>query len=213
MKGRLTAWVLGGLLSFGPLAAAQDNEAHGVKKEDVKTWTIEADGKEYEVRPATPTYFGDTGLFHVSSAYTLTKGKTAFSLFRDNLDRDPKDIDFSIHGVNAAFGLTSKLELFAQIGLQNRLDLDAPFQAGFFNDLPFGGQGATTREVWETGFGDVRLGLKFGFLNDHDGDPIGLAVKGAVKLGTADEAKGLGTGKTPTSTGRSAIRPTAIRTA
>jgi hypothetical protein len=106
MKGRLTAWVLGGLLSFGPLAAAQD---HGVKKEDVKTWTIEADGKEYEVRPATPTYFGDTGLFHVSSAYTLTKGKSAFSLFRDNLDRDPKDIDFSIHGINAAYGLSSKL--------------------------------------------------------------------------------------------------------
>jgi outer membrane protein OmpA-like peptidoglycan-associated protein len=194
MKGRLTPWALG-LLSL-VAAAAVAQEEHGVKKEDVKTWTIEADGKEYEVRPATPTYFGDTGLFHISSAYTLTKGKTSFSLFRDNLDRDPKDIDFSVHGVSLAYGLTSKLELFAQIGVQNRLDLDAPFQGGFYTDLPFAGQGATTREVWETGFGDVRLGLKFGFLNDHDGDPIGLAVKGAVKLGTADEAKGLGTGKT-----------------
>jgi len=195
MKGRLTPWTLG-LLSLVAAAAVAQDEAHGVKKEDVKTWTIEADGKEYEVRPATPSYFGDTGLFHISSAYTLTKGKAAFSLFRDNLDRDPKDIDFSVHGVSLAYGLTSKLELFAQIGVQNRLDLDAPFQGGFYTDLPFAGQGATAGEIWETGFGDVRLGLKYGFLNDHDGDPIGLAVKGAVKLGTADEAKGLGTGKT-----------------
>ena len=195
MKGRLTAWVLGGLLlSVGPAAVAQDS-GHGVKKEDVKTWTTEEDGKEYEVRPATPTYFGDTGLFHISSAYTLAKGKAAFSLFRDNLDRDPKDIDFSIHGLSLAYGLTSKLELFAQIGGQNRLDLDGHFQGGFYNDLPFAGRGATS-EVWETGFGDVRLGVKLGLLDDHDDDPIGLALKAGVKLGTADEAKGLGTGKT-----------------
>ena len=56
----------------------------GVKKEDVHTWVATEDGQDYEVRPATPTYFGDTGLFHVSSAYTLFKGKVSFSLFRDN---------------------------------------------------------------------------------------------------------------------------------
>ena len=43
----------------------------------------------------TLAYDGDTGLFHLSSAYTLPKGKLAISLFRDNLDRDPKDVDIS----------------------------------------------------------------------------------------------------------------------
>ena len=48
------------------------------------------------MRLATPSYEGDTGLFRLSSAYVLPKGKAAFSLFRDNYDRDPKGIDFSI---------------------------------------------------------------------------------------------------------------------
>ena len=50
------------------------------------------------MRLATPSYEGDTGLFRLSSAYVLPKGKAAFSLFRDNYDRDPKGIDFSITG-------------------------------------------------------------------------------------------------------------------
>jgi outer membrane protein OmpA-like peptidoglycan-associated protein len=199
MSGRWTAWVLGGLLAAAPAVVAQDAnntsaDGHGVKKEDVKTWTATVDDKEYEVRPATPSYTGDTGLFHVSSAYTLLKGKAAFSLFRDNLDRDPKDIDFSVHGLNAAYGVTSRLELFAQIGW-HRNDTDAIFQAGYFNDLPRAGTQSTS-PGWQTGFGDFRLGAKLGLLNDHEHDPIGLAVKGMVKLGTADEAKGLGTGAT-----------------
>ena len=81
----------------------------------MKTWTATIDGKEYEVRPATPAYDGDTGLFHLSSAYTLPKGKVSFSLFRDNFDRDPKDIDFSIHGLSLGYGATDKLELFGQL--------------------------------------------------------------------------------------------------
>jgi outer membrane protein OmpA-like peptidoglycan-associated protein len=190
MKGRLTAWLLTGLLAMGPAALAQSGDDS--KNGEVKTWmATDGDGEEYEVRPATPSYVGDTGLFHVSSAYTLPKGKVAFSLFRDNLDRDPKDIDFSIHGLNAAFGVTNKLELFGQIGIQNRVDTDALFQSGFWNDAPF------TLTPWETGFGDIRLGAKYGFLSDYgDHDALGLAAKASVKLPTADEAKGLGTGKT-----------------
>lgn len=40
------------------------------------------------------------------------------------------------------------------------------------------------------------LGAKYSILNDYLGDGVGLAVKGFAKLPTADEAKGLGTGKT-----------------
>jgi outer membrane protein OmpA-like peptidoglycan-associated protein len=198
MSGRLTAWVLGGLLSVGPAALAQDANTHadhGVKKEDVKTWVATADGKEYEVRPATPNYFGDTGLFHISSAYTLPKGKAAFSLFRDNLDRDPKDIDFSIHGLNLAYGVTSKIELFAHVGIQHRADTDAIFQPGYFNDLPLAGTQPTS-PGWQTGFGDIRLGAKLGLMDDHRNDPIGVALRASVKLATSDEAKGLGSGAT-----------------
>jgi outer membrane protein OmpA-like peptidoglycan-associated protein len=200
MKTKLTAWALGGLMALAPAVLGQsapaDEKGHKtVTKEQVKTWTTTIDGKEYEVRPATPTYDGDTGLFHLSSAYTLPKGKVAFSLFRDNLDRDPKDVDISIHGLNFAIGATSKLEVFANAGLQNRVNTDAIFQPGFVNDYPFAGS-ATTYPRWQTGFGDIKLGAKYKFLDDYMGDGLGLALKAYVKVGTADEAKGLGTGKT-----------------
>jgi outer membrane protein OmpA-like peptidoglycan-associated protein len=42
----------------------------------------------------------------------------------------------------------------------------------------------------------VRLGGKYKFLDDYRGEGVGLAVKAAVKFGTADETLGLGTGKT-----------------
>src|SRR4029079_8882014 len=93
--------------------------------------------KKGDAPPATPTYEGTTGLFHLPSAYTLPKGKFSFQLFRDNIDRDPKDVDFSIHGLSLGVGLTNKLELFGNFGLQNRVDSDALFQAGAPNDLPY----------------------------------------------------------------------------
>jgi len=213
MRRRLTTWLLGGVLALSATAWAQAPPAgeetqtqttttttttttehtstgHTVRREDVKTWTMTIDSKEYEVHPATPAYEGETGLFHMPTAYTLPKGKFSFSLFRDNLDRDPKDIDISIHGVSLAIGATNKLEIYGNFGVQNRIDADALFQAGFFNDYPF------VNTPWQTGVGDLKLGLKYGFLNDYMGDPVGLAIRGFVKIPTADENKGLGTGKT-----------------
>jgi outer membrane protein OmpA-like peptidoglycan-associated protein len=194
MRRTLTPGLLGAFAVAAALTAtswAQDapHDEDTVKKEDVKTWTVMINGDEYEVRPATPTYEGTTGLFHLPSAYTLEKGKFSFSLFRDNLDRDPKDEDISIHGLSLGYGATDRLEIFGNFGLQNRVDADALFQPGFVNDYPF------VSTSWETGVGDVKLGLKFKFLDDERGDSVGLAARGYVKLPTADEAKGLGTGK------------------
>jgi outer membrane protein OmpA-like peptidoglycan-associated protein len=196
MTRRLTTWALSGLLALTSPAwvSGQDPEPKATKtvtKEEVKTWTETIDGKEWSMRLATPSYEGDTGLFRLSSAYVLPKGKAAFSLFRDNYDRDPKGIDFSIHGLNIAFGATDKLEIFGQIGVQNRTKVNYPAQVGYYNELPFAGPGS-----FETGFGDIKLGVKYAFLDDYRGDGLGLALRGLVKFGTADELLGLGTGTT-----------------
>jgi len=166
-----------------------DVHMHTVERDDVRTWTMEIDGREWEAHPATPSYEGTTGLFHMPTAYTLPKGRFSFSLFRDNLDRDPKDEDISIHGLSLGFGLTSRFEIYGNVGLQNRIDADALFQPGRVNDYPF------VATPWETGRGDVKLGFKFGMLNDYKGDGVGLALRGFVKIPTADEDLGLGTGK------------------
>lgn len=201
MRRRLTAWWLGCALAVAGPAWAQAPAPEGggadtVKKEDVRTWTMTVDDKEYEVRPLTPSYDGSTGLFHMSSAFSLPKGKFSFQLFRDNLDRDPRNVDASIHGLSLGYGAARGFEIFGNIGLQNRVNVDALSQLGFVNDFPFAGTSSSS-PGWQTGVGDVKLGVKYQFLDGWGsaGTPGGLAVRGFVKLPTADEAKGLGTGK------------------
>ncbi len=189
-KRSWTAALAAGLLLAGGLEAqSQTSDRPTVRREDVKTWVIQIDGKDYEAHPATPAYDGSTGLFHLPTAYTLPKGRASFSLFRDNLDRDPKDEDIAIHGGTLAFGATSRLELALSFGFQNRIDADALFQPGYVNDYPF------VSTPWQTGAGDLKIGAKYKMLDDYLGDPVALAVRGFVKLPTADENKGLGTGK------------------
>jgi len=180
---------LASVLALAGTSASAQVEAGTTRIEDVATWTLMVGNREYEVQPATPTYAGDTGLFHLSSAYTVPRGKVSFSAFRDNLDRDPKDEDISIHGLSAAFGATSRVELFASFGLQNRLDADALFQPGFVNEYPF------VSTPWETGVGDVRVGAKLALSDDRRGAPLSLALRAHAKFPTADENRGLGTGK------------------
>jgi outer membrane protein OmpA-like peptidoglycan-associated protein len=177
-----------GSLAFSGATRAEDECT--VTPGSVKTWSIMIDGKEYEAHPATPSYEGTTGLFHLPSAYTLPKKRISVSLFRNNLDRDPKDEDISIHGVTLGVGATDRLELFGTFGIQNRVDADALTQPGFVNDFPY------VSTAWQTGGGDLKLGLKYKLLDDYRGDAVGLALRGFVKLGTADQKKGLGTGKT-----------------
>jgi outer membrane protein OmpA-like peptidoglycan-associated protein len=193
MRARGTVLALAGLLGLGGLAWAQDEasgETKTVTRDEVKSWIIEVDGREWSVRPAAPTAMGDTGLFRlVGSAYTLPKGYFSLGYSFDNMDRDPKGTDFAVHGVTFGYGVSNRAEVFGAVGIQNRTKAHYLAELGGPNEYPFPDRG------WETGFGDVFLGAKYSFLNDYLGDAVGLAIKGFVKLPTADEAKGLGTGK------------------
>jgi outer membrane protein OmpA-like peptidoglycan-associated protein len=197
MIRRLAALVLGVMLALSGTAFAQDDTSDAtvtVKREDVRTWVVPIEGKDWSIRTATPTYEGDTGLFRLSGAYTLQKGKASFSLFRDNYDRNPKGIDFSVHGLSFGYGATDRLEIFASVGVQNRTKVNYPDEAGYWSALPFAGDADPFS--WQTGFGDIKVGVKYNLLDDYyRNDGVGLALKAVAKLPTADEAKGLGTGK------------------
>jgi outer membrane protein OmpA-like peptidoglycan-associated protein len=177
------------LLAVAAGAGAQDAGSCDVPRDQVRSWIMAIGGEDYEVHPSTPTYEGTTGLFHLPSAHVMPRGRVSASLFRDNLDRDPKDEDISIHGLSLAYGLSDRLELFGNFGLQNRIDADALGQDGFVNDYPF------VNTPWETGVGDIKIGLKLGLSDDYRGAPVSFALRAFVKLPTADEARGLGTGK------------------
>lgn len=187
---------LSGAAALAILAApgfAQTAPDGTVKKEDVKTWVITSAAKEYEARPLTSTFSGSTGLFYLPSAYTVAKGKTSFSLYRNNLDRNPKDLDASTIGVSLGYGITDKAEIFGTFGVQ-RNDVDKAFQPGFVNDFPNAGR-QTTSPGWQSGAADAIVGVKFKLLDDYAGDGVALALRPTIKLPTASFDNGLGTGK------------------
>ena len=196
MRGRWTVLApLTLLLAAGGSAAAQDDAsgAKTVARDEVKSWIFEVDGKEWSVRPAAATVTGDTGLFRLGSAYTLPRGTFSFAVFRDNRDRDPKGVDFSVHGVTMGYGVTDRFELFGSLGIENRRKTHYAAdvsEVGGPNPFPFVGDNS-----WETGFGDLWLGAKYRFLDDYRGGAAGLALRGFAKLPTADETLGLGTGR------------------
>ncbi|MDP8218202.1 MAG: transporter [Candidatus Theseobacter exili] len=64
---------------------------------------------------------------------------------------------------------------------------DAYVSVDYLWDNPDGGEN-------ESGFGDVFIGTKYMLLNEID-QPVDLSLAATVKLPTADEDKGLGTGK------------------
>ena len=69
---------------------------------------------------AGPTINGSTGLFTVYSADTLYKGHFAFSLYYNNIDRDPLDWDITFWHLALSYGLTDRLEISAMIPFVQR---------------------------------------------------------------------------------------------
>ena len=119
MRGRWTVLALVVLLGLGGLASAQDGASgKTVTRDEVKSWIFEVDGKEWSVSPAAATVSGDTGLFRLGSAYTLPRGGFSFAVLRDNRDRDPLGVDFSVHGATMAYGATDRLEFFGDADAQ-----------------------------------------------------------------------------------------------
>jgi outer membrane protein OmpA-like peptidoglycan-associated protein len=142
-------------------------------------------------RPATTTVYGDTGLWFVPTGEVLPKGRWSASAYRVNFDREEGFVDVSNFRGTFAFGATDRVEIFANLDVQRRIDSDRrPVRAGGTSmDNPRVFQG------WGTGFGDIRLGAKFNLLAPYRQQPAALALRAQVKLPTADKDEGLGTGK------------------
>src|SRR5262245_14476595 len=62
-------------------------------------------------RPATPTYYGDTGLWFVPTGETLPKKKFSFSVFRSNEERSQGLTDIANIGLTLGAGLTDRIEV------------------------------------------------------------------------------------------------------
>ncbi|MBI4468170.1 MAG: OmpA family protein [Acidobacteria bacterium] len=104
--------------------------------------------QEREVNPAhqtTSTTMGgtSTGLFGTFSARTLKKGEYTLGVFWNNFDRDPGDLDINRIPFNLTYGVTNRLELFANVDFFQQPTTRQPFflSGSAFNDGRFANGG------------------------------------------------------------------------
>lgn len=135
------------------------------------------------------TQTGDRGSFTVSSSDTLNPGQFSFGASWSNFDRTPKDLDINSFPVYASVGLFNRLSVSAMMEVHKEIVANNLSQPGFNPTLPF----VTTH--YQKDIGDSIISVKYKLMRMKD-NVGGIALKGFVKLPSADERKGLGTGKT-----------------
>ncbi len=141
------------------------------------------------------TVTGEKGLFTVLTSDSLLKGKFSFGFNFNNIDRDPLDVDISYYSVTFGYGITDNLEFVAMVTPYVGYDIDPKFGVNFLDTVNgkrvspiVTGRGAEYRD----GFGDLQVGAKYTFVRMDNG---GVGVRGFVKIPTADDQEGVGTGK------------------
>jgi len=151
-----------------------------------------------ETRPATTTFYGDTGLWFVPTAEVLAHGKWSGSGYRRGTNYIQGYTNIGDFAGTVAVGIKDRAEIFGSFLFDTRIDrdhehpifLNDPAVGGFVDRYPLVNRDWTGNHV-----GDLYVGAKVNLLSEVRQHPLALAVRGIVKLPTADKDIGNGTGK------------------
>jgi hypothetical protein len=142
---------------------------------------------ETRVAKQSVTEFGDRGLFTIPSAETLDPGQYSFGTAWSNTARTPKDLNINSFPFYFSYGASARVTVTATLETEKQVLARLLSQPGFYNQLPL------VSERFNRGLGDMLLTAKYR-LKQRSNNVNGMAVRGFVKLPTADAKKGLGTG-------------------
>ena len=129
---------------------------------------VRSDPDTSDIRPATTTPQGDTGLWFVPTAEILPAKRWSASAYRVNFDHQQGFTDVSNWPVTFGFGIKDRVEIFGAWTLVRRIDHDSrPIfrptdneSGGLVNDYPFVSQGWSDNQL-----GDLWLGGKVNFMS------------------------------------------------
>src|SRR5436190_923452 len=150
-----------------------------------------------ETRPATTTFFGDTGLWFVPTAEVLPKGKWSASAYRRGTNWIQGYTNVGDFAGTFGVGIGDRAEIFGSFLFDTRIDRDTyPL---FNSDPSFGGivdRYPRVNQHW-TGdnVGDFYLGAKFNLWSEYRQKPAAIAIRALLKLPTGKEDVGTTTGK------------------
>src|SRR5262245_38815488 len=153
------------------------------------------------VRPATTTFFGDTGLWVVPTAEVLPAGAWSWSGYRRGTNWVQGYSNVADFAGTFGYGIRGRAEIFGAFLFDTRIDRDV--RPVFFTDANpavYGGvidRYPLVNQYW-TGdnIGDFYIGGKFNLLSEADGKPSAFALRAMLKLPTGDTDHGVSTGKT-----------------
>jgi len=148
-------------------------------------------------RPATTTFFGDTGLWYVPTAEVLPHGKWSVSAYRRGTNWIQGYTNVADFAGTFGVGIKDRAELFGSFLFDTRIDRDVlPM---FVNDSSFGGvidRYPRANKPWSgDNVGDFYLGAKVNLWSEARQNPAAIALRGLVKAPTGKKAVGNGTGK------------------
>ncbi|HEX4348411.1 MAG TPA: OmpA family protein [Vicinamibacterales bacterium] len=151
-----------------------------------------------DTRPATTTFFGDTGIWFVPTAEVLGSGKWSASAYRRGTNYVQGFTNVGDFAGTVAVGIGGRVEIFGSFLFDTRIDRD--LRPLFNTNTTIGGVNANypfDKSTW-TGdkIGDLYLGGKINLWSQARQNPAALAVRAIVKVPTGDKTAGVSTGKT-----------------
>jgi outer membrane protein OmpA-like peptidoglycan-associated protein len=148
-------------------------------------------------RPATTTFFGDTGIWYVPTAEVLSHGAWSGSVYRRGTNWQQGYTNVADFAGTFAVGIKDRAEIFGSFLIDTRIDRDT--RPVFVNDPTVGGIVARYPKVnqYWTGdnVGDFYVGAKINLWSESRHNPVAIALRAIVKLPTGNADAGVSTGK------------------
>src|SRR3954454_18809984 len=148
-------------------------------------------------RPATTTFFGDTGIWYVPTGEVLPAGKWSGSAYRRGTNWIQGYTNVADFAGTFAVGIKDRAEIFGSFLVDTRIDRD--IRPIFVNDPAFGGiidrYPMVNRQWTGDNVGDFYLGAKINLWSELRQNPAAIAVRAMAKLPTGKKDAGVSTGK------------------
>jgi outer membrane protein OmpA-like peptidoglycan-associated protein len=192
------AWALILLAAAVPAAAQTGSSGTSTAQNQSGTQTSSsATSTETGIRPATTTFFGDTGLWFVPTGEVLPHGKWSVSGYRRGTNYTEGFTNVGDFAGTFGVGIRDRAEIFGSFLFDTRIDRD--LRPLFSNDAKYGGvvdRYPRVNRGWSgDNVGDFYLGAKYNFWSEYRQKPAAIALRGMFKAPTGDDDAGAGTGK------------------
>jgi len=191
------AWVL--TLAFAGVASAQSGSS-GASTAQNQSGNSSSSAAEKDTRPATTTFYGDTGVWFVPTGEILPDKKWSVSGYRRGTNFIQGFSNVGDFAGTFGYGIKDRLEVFGSFLFDTRIDRDLrplftsdPKVGGIIDRYPFVNTTWTGDNV-----GDFYIGAKVNLLSEWKQKPAAVAVRVMFKTPTGDDAAGVSTGKLDT---------------